>query len=37
MGERCQDKGTLADYAICEPWIAQVHVPAFYAMPELLN
>ncbi len=28
MGERCQDKRTLADYAICEPWIAQVHMPA---------
>ena len=28
MGERCQDECTLADYAICEPWIAQVHIPA---------
>ena len=28
MGERCQDKCTLADYGICEPWIAQVHMPA---------
>ena len=27
MGERCQDDCTLADYAICEPWIAQVHTP----------
>ena len=27
MGERCQDQCTLADYAICEPWIAQVCIP----------